>query len=150
SGQFPCEVKHSFDLDFQVPHREIDLEVVEALLARKYSKGRGKYKGKVPLIYFSCEEIGHIAAWCLKNKNKDEMKGHKCIGKKDFKSFKDKGKKTCFMAKDSNDSNDEEEDEIVYIGVKDESDNDEEMALISHMSINDTWIDLGMVLRYKI
>ena len=39
-----------------------DLEVVEALLARKYSRGKGKYKGKVPLIYFSCEEIGHIAA----------------------------------------------------------------------------------------
>ena len=32
-----------------------DLEVVEALLARKYSKGGGKYKGKIPLIYFSCE-----------------------------------------------------------------------------------------------
>ena len=29
-----------------------DLEVVEALLTRKYSRGRGKYKGKVPLIYF--------------------------------------------------------------------------------------------------
>ena len=32
-----------------------DLEVVEALLARKYSKGRGKYTGKIPLICFSCE-----------------------------------------------------------------------------------------------
>ena len=38
-----------------------DLEVVEAILARKYSKGRGKYKGKAPLIFFSCEEVGHIA-----------------------------------------------------------------------------------------
>ena len=25
-----------------------DLEVIEAFLARKYSRGRGKYKGKVP------------------------------------------------------------------------------------------------------
>ena len=41
-----------------------DLEVVEGLLAKKYSKSRGKYKGKIPLIYFSCEEIGHIAARC--------------------------------------------------------------------------------------
>ena len=32
-----------------------DLEVVEALLAKKYSTSREKYKGKVPLIYFSCE-----------------------------------------------------------------------------------------------
>ena len=46
------------------------------------------------------------------------------------------------MAKDSKDS-DSNEDEIVYIIVKDESDNDEEedeMALISHVSKNDTWI----------
>ena len=27
-----------------------DLEVVEALLAKKYLKNRGKYKGKIPLI----------------------------------------------------------------------------------------------------
>ena len=94
-------------------------------------------KGKVPLICFSCEEIGHIAARCPNKKNKDEKKGHKCNDKKNFKihkSFKDKGKKTCFMAKDSKDS-DSSEDEIVYIAVKDESDNDEEedeMTLISH------------------
>ena len=44
------------------------------------------------------------------------------------------------MVKDSNDSNDGEEDEIIYIVVKDEFDNDEKMALISHVSKNDTWI----------
>ena len=43
-----------------------DLEIVEALLAKKYSRNKGKYKGKVPLICFSCEEIGHIAARCPK------------------------------------------------------------------------------------
>ena len=42
------------------------------------------------------------------------------------------------MAKDSDNS----EDEIVYISIKDESDNDneDEMALISHVSKNDTWV----------
>ena len=29
-----------------------DLEVIEALLVRKYPKGRGNYKGKIPLICF--------------------------------------------------------------------------------------------------
>ena len=45
------------------------------------------------------------------------------------------------MAKDSKDS-DNSEDEIVYIAMKDDFDNDEEdkMALISHVSKNDTWI----------
>ena len=45
------------------------------------------------------------------------------------------------MAKDSKDS-DNSEDEIVYIVVKDDSDSDEEdkMTLISHVSKNDIWI----------
>ena len=45
------------------------------------------------------------------------------------------------MAKDSKDS-DNSEDEIIYIAMKDDSDSDEEgkMALISHVSKNDTWI----------
>ena len=96
--------------------------------------------------FFSCEEIGHIAARCPNKKNKDEKKDYKYNDKKNFKnhkSFKEKGKKTCFMAKDSKDSN-SIEDEIVYIAIKDESDNnneeDDEMALISHVSKNDTWI----------
>ena len=42
------------------------------------------------------------------------------------------------MAKDSDNS----EDEIVYIAIRDESDddNEDEMALISHVRKNDTWI----------
>ena len=59
-----------------------DLEIVESLLAKKYSEGRGKYKGKIPLIYFSCEEIGHIAARCPNRESNDEKKSHKHKGKK--------------------------------------------------------------------
>ena len=44
-----------------------------------------------------------------------------------------------FIAKDSNSDN---EDEMVYIAIKDELDNEnnENMTLISHVSKNDTWI----------
>ena len=90
------------------------------MLAKKYSRSRAKYKGKIPLIYFSCEEVGHIAARCPNKDSDDEKKSHKYKGRKDsknHKSYKDKGKKTCFMAKDFDNS----EDEIVYIVVKDES-----------------------------
>lgn len=59
-----------------------DFEVVEALLARKYSREKGKYKGKVPLICFSCEEIGHIVVGCPHKLNKDKKKYYKWIGKK--------------------------------------------------------------------
>ena len=65
-----------------------DLEVVGALLAKKYSKGGGKYKGKIPLIYFSYEEIGHIAARCPNREIKDEKKSHKYKSKKKFKGHK--------------------------------------------------------------
>ena len=71
-----------------------NLEIFEALLANKYSKSRGKYKGKIPLIYFSCEKIGHIATRCQNKERKDEKKSHKNKGKKEFKghkSYKDKG-----------------------------------------------------------
>ncbi len=46
--------------------------------------------------------------------------------------------KSCFIAKDSYSS---EDDEMVYIVVKDEFDDErDKMTLISHVSKNDTWI----------
>ena len=38
-----------------------DLEVIKTLLVRRFPKDKGKYNGKIPLICFSCEEVGHIA-----------------------------------------------------------------------------------------
>ena len=59
-------------------------------------------------------------------------------GKKKFKNYKDymhKGKKSCLMAKYFDNS----EDEMVYIVVKDESnDEGDKMTLISHVRKNDT------------
>ena len=54
-----------------------DLEVVEALLAKKYSRSRGKYKANIPLICFSCEEISHIATRCSNKDRKYENRSHK-------------------------------------------------------------------------
>ena len=52
-------------------------------------------------------------------------------------NYKDNGKKSCFMAKDSDNS----EVEMIYIAVKDESnDEGDNMTLISHVRKNDTWI----------
>ena len=100
-----------------------------------------KYKGKIPLIYFSCEEVGHIAARCPNKEGKEEKKYEKYKGKKHFKSYKDykdKGNKSCYMGKDSDSS---DEDEIVCISLKDELDDEnDKMALISHIRKNDTCI----------
>ena len=47
------------------------LEIVESLLTKKYSRSKGRFKGKIPLIFFSCEEIGHIATKCPNKEKKD-------------------------------------------------------------------------------
>lgn len=111
-----------------------DIEAIEALLARRFSKCKGKFKGKTPLICFSCEEVGHIAARCRNREEKEEKKYNKYKGKKYFKSYKDykiKGKKSCYMAKDS-DSDDE--DEMAYISIKHELDDEENENNVPHFS----------------
>lgn len=39
-------------------------EEFEALLARRLPRGKGKYKGKLPLKCFNCDKIGHMASNC--------------------------------------------------------------------------------------
>jgi hypothetical protein len=46
-------------------------------------------KGKIPLIYFSCEEVGHIVARCPNKEGKEEKKHDKYKGKKYFKIYKE-------------------------------------------------------------
>ena len=43
-----------------------DVDQLEALLERRFHRGKGKYKGKLPIICFNCNEVGHIAARCTK------------------------------------------------------------------------------------
>ena len=45
------------------------VEQLEALLARRFYKGKGKFKDKLPIMCFNCNEVGHIAARCLEKKN---------------------------------------------------------------------------------
>ncbi|MGI4458301.1 zinc finger CCHC domain-containing protein, partial [Klebsiella pneumoniae] len=39
-------------------------EEFEALLAKRLPRGKGKYKGKLPLKCFNCDKIGHMASNC--------------------------------------------------------------------------------------
>ena len=48
---------------------EEDIEQLEALLARTFHRGKGKFKGKLPIICFNCNEVGHIATRCTQKKN---------------------------------------------------------------------------------
>ena len=37
-----------------------DLEVIDELISIRFPKCKGKYKGKIPFIFLSCKELGHI------------------------------------------------------------------------------------------
>ena len=62
-----------------------DLKVIEVVLAKRAARGKGNFRGKIPLIFFSCEEVGHIAARCLIKEDKDEKRFNKFKGKKYLK-----------------------------------------------------------------
>ena len=76
---------------------EEDVEQLEALLARSFHKGKGKFKGKLPIICFNCNEVGHIAARCPENRNYKGNEKYKCRRNEDNKEYKDKYKK-CYIA----------------------------------------------------
>lgn len=65
-----------------------DIEAIEALLARRLLKGKGKYEGKITLICFSCEEVGHIIARCPNKEGKDDKKSSKFKRRKISKATK--------------------------------------------------------------
>ena len=78
---------------------EEDVNQLEALLARRFHGGKGKFKGKLPIICFNCNEVGYIAARCTQKKNyKDgsKFKNKKEDGNKDYK---DKGKR-CYIVEE--------------------------------------------------
>lgn len=50
------------------------LEDLEALMVRREPRGKGKFKGKLPIIYFSCNKVFHITRRCPDKEDKDEKK----------------------------------------------------------------------------
>ena len=116
---------------------EEDANQLEALLERRFHRGKGKFIDKFPIIYFNCNEVGHIAAKCpekINCKGNDKYKGKR---NEDNKEYKDKGKK-CYNAKE--DDSNENDDEVVYVAMKDELDEDEETTLVTCVNKNDKWI----------
>ena len=65
----------------------------EALLARISHRDKDKFKGKLPIICFNCNEVGHIAARCPEKKNYRGGDKYKSRRDEDNKEYKDKGKK---------------------------------------------------------
>ena len=76
---------------------EEDIEQLEALLARRFHRGKGKFKGKLPIICFNCNEVGHIATRCTQKKDYREGNKHKNRSEDDGREYRDNGKKSCYI-----------------------------------------------------
>lgn len=106
----------------------------EALLARRFPRGTGKYKGKLPLKCFSYNWIGHIAMNCPNSDNKDKLER--------FEKFKGGNQRNCFLVVDEGvtyeESEDEENEDIVFVAVKE--DVADKKALLSRFENSNEWI----------
>ena len=102
-------------------------------MARRFHRG----KGKLPIICFNCNKVGHIVARCTQKKNYREGNKYKNRREDNSRDYKDKGKK-CYIVEEENfEKND---DEVVYVAMKNESDEDEATTLVTYVNKNDRCI----------
>ena len=76
---------------------EEDVDQLEALLSRRFCRGKDKFKGTLPIMCFNCNDVGHIVARCPEKKNYrggDKYKSRRDEYKKDYK---DEGIKEVFL-----------------------------------------------------
>ena len=71
----------------------------------------------MPIICFNCNEVGHIAARGTQKKNHKEGSKYKNKREDNSRDYKEKGKR-CYIVEEDFDEND---DEVVYVAMKDES-----------------------------
>ena len=74
---------------------EEDVDQIGALLARRFHWGKGKFKGKLPIMCFNYNEVNHIATRCPEKKNYRGGDKYKSRRDEDNKDYKDKGNKSC-------------------------------------------------------
>ena len=90
---------------------------------------------------FNCNEVGHITTRCLvkkKYKNGDKYRSKR---DEDNTYYKDKGKKSCYIAEEETKiGSDDHDDEVVYVAMKDDSNEDEAITLVSCVNKNNRWI----------
>ena len=61
-----------------------DMEIIEALLAKRATKGKLQYKRRIPLIFFACDEVDNIATKFPKKNGKDEKIFSKYKANRDY------------------------------------------------------------------
>ena len=80
-------------------------------------------------------------ARCPKKKNNRSGDKYRRKRDEDKKNCKDKGKKSYYIAKEeTKNESDDHDDEVMYVAMKDDSDEDEATALVSYVNKSDKWI----------
>src|SRR5271156_4279602 len=109
------------------------------MISKKERKGKGKYEGKLPFKYFTCNKVGHFASKCPTRVKK-------------FRSdYKPKYTKECYHAEDGVTDDDSGEDEIGFFAIKDnekmidkieieDEKKSQELALVSQEDIRTNYI----------
>ena len=77
-------------------------------------------------------------AGCPEKKNYRVGEKYKSIRDEDNKDYKDKGKRSCYIAKEE--TSDEHDDEVVYVAMKEKFAEDEATTLVTCVNKNDRWI----------
>lgn len=102
---------------------EDDLDDLEVFLGRRLSRGKSKYKGKLPLICFKCNEFGHFFAK-FPNKIKIHTNDKNDFKYKKNKDYKDKEKKSCYIVEEENFQSSSDDDKevfkMVYVAIKED------------------------------
>ena len=91
----------------------------------------------MPIICFNINEVSHIATRCIQKKNHKEGNKYKNKREGNSRDYKDKGKR-CYIVEEEN--SDENDNEVVYVAMKDESDEDKKKKLVTCVKKNDRWI----------
>ena len=78
---------------------EEDVDQLEALLARIFHRGKGKFKGKLPIMCFNCNEVGHIAARFQRRRTTKVVKRTKVEEMKTTKITKTKARSLATLLK---------------------------------------------------
>ena len=93
---------------------EEDVEKIQALIARRFHRGKEKFKDKLPIMCFNCNEVGHISTRCRENKNYRGGDKYKSRRDKDNKYYKVRVKKFCYITEEeTKDGFDDHDDEVV-------------------------------------
>ena len=51
---------------------EDNMDDIDVSLSRRLPRDKGKFKGKLPLIYFKCHEVGHFEGKCPNKRRNDK------------------------------------------------------------------------------